>query len=274
MASLAGFGLGIGGVILHDRMDDRVRQPEDVQKTLGLPVLGLVPRIPSSSKEGEEVAPVVLESFRSIRAQLTRSMKGERTSIVITSPEPRDGKSLVSANLAISFASARRTTLLIDGDMRRGNAHQLFDVPSAPGIADYLSGDAGLSEIIRATDVPGLVLVPRGNIRGFDPDRLEGPELQSLLEAVRQRFDVVICDSPPLGAGPDAFLFGEQCDQALLVMRTGATEREVTKARLEASMYFDFPLVGAVLNDVPDSAPYYRYYSPYRYYLEEGEMVS
>lgn len=273
MASLAGFGLGIGGVVLHDRLDDRVREPDDVEGALGLPVLGLIPRIPAST-EGDDVPPGVLESFRSIRAQLNRSVDSGPLSLVVTSPEPRDGKSLVAANLAISFASARRSTLLVDGDLRRGNTHQLFDLPPEPGLADCLNGSVELSEIIRTTEVPGLLLITRGDVRGFDPDRLEGPELGSLFEAVRRRFDAVICDSPPLGAGTDALLFGEECQQALLVLRTGATDKEVTRARLEASMYFDFPLVGAVLNDVPDSAPYYRYYSPYQYYLEAGEMVS
>ncbi len=273
MASLAGFGLGIGGVIVRDQMDDRVREPEEIPRTLGLPVLGLVPRIPASQRS-DDVPPAVLESFRAIRAQLTRSVRSGPVSLVITSPEPRDGKSLVAANLAISFASARRSTLLVDGDMRRGNAHQLFDVPATPGLADYLNGEAELSDIIRTTEVPGLVMISRGSGRKFDPDRLEGPELEALFRAARERFDAVVCDTPPLGAGPDALLFGEQCEQALLVLRTGATDREVTRARLESSMYFDFPLVGAVLNDVPDSAPYYRYYSPYSYYLEEGEMVS
>lgn len=272
MASLAGFGLGIGGVIVHDQLDDSVREPEDVENVLGLPILGLVPRI-SSSKRSDEIPPGVLESFRSVRAQLNRSAQSQPLSVVVTSPEPRDGKSLVAANLAISFASARRSTLLIDGDLRRGNAHQLFDVPSEPGLADYLNGSAELSDITRTTEVPGLLIVTRGNVRGFDHDRLEGPEIKTFFEAVRKKFDAVICDSPPLGAGPDALLLGEECDQALLVLRTGTTEKEVAKARLETTMYFDFPLVGAVLNDVPETSRYYRYYSPYQY-LEEGEMVS
>lgn len=273
MASLAGFGLGIGGVIVRDRMDDRVREPEEIPRTLGLPVLGLVPRISSSTRR-DDVPAEVLESFRSIRAQLARSADSERMSVVVTSPEPRDGKTLIASNLAIAFASARRTTVLIDGDMRRGNAHHLFEIDSEPGLTDYLNGDVDLPDIIRTTEVPGLVMIPRGNARRFDPNRLEGPELRDLFEAVHEKFDAVVCDSPPLGAGADALIYGEMCEQALLVLRTGTTEREVVKARLETSMYFDFPLVGAVLNDVPESAPYYRYYSPYGYYLEEGEGVA
>lgn len=274
MASLAGLGLGVGGVLLHDRMDNRVRQPEDIQEALGLPVLGLVPRIPSGGGKQKDVTPVVLESFRSIRAQLTRCMEKGKSTILITSPEPRDGKSLVAANLAISFASSRRTTLLVDGDTRRGNAHRMFDLPSGPGLTDFLRGEVGLPDVLRATDVPGLFVLPRGSIDEFDPDRLDGREMEAMFDFVRERFDTVVVDAPPLGAGADAMLLGDACDLALLVLRTGATDREVARARLEATTYFDFPLVGTVLNDVPDSAPYYRYYSPYRYYLEEGEKVS
>lgn len=272
MASLAGLGLGVAGALLHHHMDNRVRQPDHIRQTLGLPVLGLVPRIRSSLSD--ETTSVVLESFRAIRAQLDRSANKSGISLVITSPEPRDGKSLISGNLAISFASARRSTLLIDGDLRRGNAHLLVNASAEPGLADYLNAQASISDIIKPTEVPGLAIIPRGNIRNFDPDRLDGPELGALFDDIRGRFDAIICDTPPLGAGSDAFLFGEECDQALLVIRTGTTDRDVAKARLESSMYFDFPLVGAILNDVPDSAPYYRYYSHYGYYLEPGEIAS
>lgn len=273
LASMAGLGLGIVGALLHDRMDSSVREPEDIEGPLGLPVLGLVPRLPSGG--GDEAGTrAVLESFRGIRAQLSQTLEPGRATVLVTSPEPRDGKSLVAANLAISFASSRRRTLLIDGDTRRGNAERLFGLEANPGLTDVLRNRVSVADALRATDVPGLALLPHGTLRGFDPDYLDGPEMDEILDEVRDRFDVIVVDGPPLAAGPDAALLGQRSDQVLLVLRTGATDREVARTRLDSLVGFDLPLVGAVLNDVPDTAPYYRYYAPYRYYLEEGEVVT
>lgn len=273
LASMAGLGLGIAGALLHDQMDASVREPEDIERRLGLPVLGLVPRLPSDGRD-HAATRTVLESFRGIRAQLSQALRPGRSTVLVTSPEPRDGKSLVAANLAIAFASSRKRTLLIDGDTRRGNAERLFGLSAEPGLTNVLTDGVALADALKATDVPGLVLLPHGKLRGFDPDFLDGPEMDDILEVLRDRFDVIVVDGPPLAAGPDAALLGQRADQVLLVLRTGVTNRDVAETRLDALAGFDIPLAGAVLNDVPDTAPYYRYYAPYHYYLEEGEVVS
>lgn len=272
MASMAGLVLGFGGVFLSDRLDNRMRQPKDIDRILGIPVLGMIPRITSSGKR-EDLTAVALEAFRSVRGQLTRSFSSAPSAILITSPEPRDGKSVVAANLSMSFASVGRSTLLIDADMRRGNADVLFDLPEAPGLTEYLTGEAEVSDILRPTQVPGLVLVPHGEMRGFNPDRLEGDRLAELFEHLRKRFETIVVDAPPLAAGADALVVGELCDQAVLVLRMNATNLEVARNHLEKINHFDFPLVGSVLNDVPESAPYYPY-SSYLYHSEQGRMIS
>lgn len=272
MASLAGLGLGVAGAFLADRMDSRLRQPEEASRMLGLPVLGVVPHI-STNGNKDEIGPGALEAFRSIRAQLSRSLNSSPSTTLVTSPEAQDGKSVVLANLAISFASARKNTLLIDADTRRGNQDVLFDVSSSPGLTDYLDGDVEISEILRATEIPGLVLLPHGRTNNFSRDRLEGPRLRELFRAMKERFDVVLVDSPPLTAGSDALILGEMSDQAVLVLRMGATDREVTRTHMQSLAYFDFPAIGLVLNDVPSAAPYYRYYSADRYYLQEAEQA-
>lgn len=273
LASMAGLGLGIAGALLHDQLDSSVREPEDIERRLGLPVLGLVPRLPTGGKD-ESGTRAVLESFRGIRAQLSQTLRPGRATILVTSPEPRDGKSLVAANLAISFASSRRRTLLIDGDTRRGNAERLFGLADRPGLTDVLTNGVELADGLKATEIPGLVLLPHGKLRGFDHDLLEGPEMEEVLAELRERFDVIVMDGPPLAAGPDAALLGKRSDQVLLVLRTGVTDRDVAETRLDGLAGFDLPWAGAVLNDVPEAAPYYRYYAPYRYYLEEGKVVT
>lgn len=273
MASMAGLGLGLGGVLLFDRFDRRFRYPDQVTDGLGLPVLGVIPRIRGGRPSSAEDAESVIEAFRAVRTQLTRLRHGSPTVIMVTSPSPRDGKSLVAANLAISFASSNRNTLLVDGDVRRGNAERMFDLPGEPGLTETLTNGTGVPDVLRTTDVPGLFLLPHGKLGGFDPVLLEDEKMDRVIQELRDRFSVIVVDAPPLVAGTDPLLLGERADQVLMVLRTGETDLELTRTRLESLGGFDFPLVGAVLNDVPDTAPYYKYHSSYRYYLE-GEVVS
>lgn len=271
MASVAGLGLGIGGVLLLDRLDRRVRGPDEVGASLGLPVVGMIPRIePRRRLKGPDEAQVVLESFRAVRAQLSRSMGARANSVVfITSPSPKDGKTLVASNLAISCAASTGRAVLLDGDTRRGNAHQLFGVASSPGLTEVLQGRVPLAEALRSTDVPGLWLLPRGSMRDFSADLLEGKEMRAVLGQLRASFRSVVVDGPPLVAGADALVLGELADQVLMILRVGMTDRDLARARLEAIGAFDVPLVGVVLNDVPPTTPYYHDYGKYEYQIAD-----
>lgn len=272
MASMAGVGLGLGGVLLFDLFDRRFRYPDQVPKELGLPILGVIPRIRGGGRP-EPAAESVIEAFRVVRSQLKRLRSDLPTVIVVTSPTPRDGKTLIAANLAISFAGSRRRTLLVDGDVRRGDAERLFGLPASPGLTDSLANGSRLPDLLRSTDVPGLFFLSHGRLRGFDPVLLEGDPMDRLMEELRGRFDVIVIDAPPLVAGTDPLLLGERADQVVMVLRTGETDMEVARARLESLGGFDIPLTGVVLNDVPDRALYQKYYSSYKYYVE-GEVAS
>lgn len=273
MISVAGLALGMVGVLLSDRLDRSFRFPDQISDDLGVPVLGVIPRIPDRESPSGSEAQAVIEAFRSVRAQLTRLRNGGRSVVLVTSPAPRDGKSLVAANLAISYAAINRSTLLVDGDIRRGNAETMFGLPSKPGLTDFLSGRAEIPDIIRSTDVAGLYLLPHGALEDFDPVLLENGRMDELMRELRERFHVVVVDAPPLVAGTDPLVLGERADQILMVLRTGVTDGDLARARLDAVGNFRFPLIGAVLNDVPDSRPYYPYHSSYHYYLE-GEVTA
>ncbi|HKK08751.1 MAG TPA: protein tyrosine kinase, partial [Gemmatimonadota bacterium] len=130
-----------------------------------------------------------------------------------------------------------------------------------------------IEDSIRRTDVPGLAFLPHGKLTGFDPVLLEGDRLVRTLEDLRKLYDVVVIDAPPLVAGTDPLILGELADQVVIVLRTGETDMQVTRARLEGMGSFDLPLAGLVLNDVPDRKLYQKYYSSYQYYVE-GEVVA
>lgn len=266
VATLGGLGLGVGGVVLHDMLDSSLQNPEDIEDGLRLPVLGMIPRIRNSADPEDHEALEVLESFRALRNQLARRGSPADQVILITSPAPRDGKSLVSANLAISYATAGKETVLVDVDVRRGNAETYFDLPGQPGFTDYLSGRIELPDMLQPTEIDRLTLVPHGDLKHFDPELLEGGRMQRLLRDLRARYDMVVLDGAPLVAGVDSMVLGEYSDKALLVLRAGGTDQNLAETRLEVASRFDLPVVGAVLNDVPDHAPYYRYYSSYESY--------
>lgn len=277
ITTLGGLGLGVGGVVLHDMLDSSLKNPEDIEDGLRLPVLGMIPRIRNSSDPDGHEALEVLESFRALRNQLARRGGPSNQVILITSPAPRDGKSLVSANLALSYATAGAETVLVDVDVRRGNAETFFDLPGQPGVTDLLSGRVELPDTLHQTDIDRLTLIPHGDLKRFDADLLEGGRMQQLLRDLRARYDTAVLDAAPLVAGVDSMVLGEYADKALLVLRAGGTDQNLAETRLEVASRFDLPLVGAVLNDVPDHAPYYRYYSSYESYpynLSGEEVVA
>src|SRR5690606_25809340 len=153
MAILGSLGLGLAGAILLDMMDRRVRYPEQVTGGMGLPIIGVVPRVKSvNGRAGAENKAQLIESFRSIRLSLNHAYGAAGpVMLTISSPGSGDGKSFISSNLALAFAELGERTLLIDGDIRRGALHRLFGVTRKPGLTDLLSGEATLDEVIRPT---------------------------------------------------------------------------------------------------------------------------
>jgi len=265
MATLAGLALGLGLVLLLNLLDKRIHYPEQITNRLGLPVLGIVPRLDAGRKRDTAEAQVAIESFRGIRTQLSHVGGNGRGITLITSPAPQDGKSMVAANLAISNATAGHKTVLVDTDTRRGRAQAMFQLHKSPGLTDYLLERASFDEVRQVTSVEGLTLIARGDSRGFNPDLLESERMSEFLEILRKEFDVIVLDAPPLVAGADALVVGERCDKVVLVVRAGATDQDLARTKLEMLGNVPIPLVGAVLNAVPNTADYYRYYASYYY---------
>jgi tyrosine-protein kinase Etk/Wzc len=190
--------------------------------------------------------------------------------VTITSPGPGDGQSFLSANLAHTFAEGGHRTLLVDTDLRRGVLHRRFGRSRRPGLSDFVRGDVTLDAIIQSTDHPGLALIGCGLRAHNAPELLGSSGMAQLLTWLRTRYDVVIFDCPPLGAGVDPLVVGTLTGSLLLVLRTGYSHREMTAGKLEMLHRFPVRLLGAVLNDVPEGAAY----STYSYYLpgyEAGE---
>lgn len=267
IALAAGLGLGIVLALLLDRMDHRFRYPEQVTGALGLPILGTVPTLRRGRrKDADEEAAQILESFRGIRLRLQQFHRpGEPIVCTITSANEGDGKSMISANLALSLAEAGYRTLLIDGDTRRGTLHQLFAAERRPGLIECLTGAATVAEVTRATSERRLTLIPCGGRGRRNPEIIASAALPQLLAMLRREYDAIVVDSPPLGAGIDAFALGTACGNVTLVLRHGKSDLRMAGVKLDLLRQLPLRTHGAILNEIrPEGTyKYYAYASAY-----------
>jgi capsular exopolysaccharide synthesis family protein len=260
LSFFASLGLAVVGVTLRDQADTKVRFPEQITAGMKLVILGAMPHLSRRSAHAEGDAEVI-EALRGLRLRVLHAHGTAGPLILtVTSPAMGDGKSIVSVNLALSFAHAGYETLLVDGDVRRGNQHGVLGERPRPGLTDLLAGQATLDAAIRKTQFPGLSLLPGGTRMLRAPELLLSPELNSLMGRLRDRYSVVIVDSPPLAAGVDSIVLGTATRNLLLVLRSGATDLALTTSKLEVLEGLPLRLLGAVLNDVRSSGAF-RYYT-------------
>ncbi|MBC7186587.1 MAG: polysaccharide biosynthesis tyrosine autokinase [Calditrichaeota bacterium] len=280
LGGLLGLLLGCLFAAILELADKTIRTPEDVRAHLRLQVLGAVPvldfrdlseyddsqraRLVDRLLVTHDYSPTPIgEAYRALRTNLLFSKQaGKIRALVITSIAPNEGKSFTAANLAIIIAQQKSNTLLVDGDLRRGVLHNTFGCPKEPGLTNYLSGTATLSEIVSETHIPNLSLVSCGALIPNPSELLGSLQMRRFIEEVRRRFDVVIFDSPPLNAATDAIVLGTQVDAMPIVIRAGKTRRDVAKERLEALKNIPVNVLGVILNGVES----YRSHQAYSYY--------
>jgi capsular exopolysaccharide synthesis family protein len=277
LMGLAILGSLIGAVLLAiilDRVDPSFRYPEQVQE-LGLSMLGTVPHMNSTltldSSDDETLKAV--EAFRELRMNLRHAQPTPGPTVVtITSPGENDGKSMLASNLALAFADAGYRTLLIDGDVRRGRLHDTFGVEQSPGLTDLLAGQARPDQIARRSTNEKLLVIPAGSRAANAPELLMSDGLRRLLLTAGPVFDVVLVDSPPLGAGADPFALGVASTNMLMVLRAGQTDRQMAAAKLDILDRLPVRVLGAVLNDI-EAKGIYKYYSYLDGYAASGAQL-
>jgi capsular exopolysaccharide synthesis family protein len=271
-----GIGLALALAIALDRLDSRLRYPEQATDELGLPIAGAIPRFPKGGLDANspEQTFQLVESFRSLRLNVAQAGANGRLSLAISSPSPSEGKSLIAANLAMSFADSGLRTVLIDGDTRRGALHEMFGLEASPGLTDFLAGNATLSDITRPTSQASLTLVPCGVRRRRSPEMLTSPKLGELISELGATYDVVIFDTPPLAAGIDGYAIASATGNLLVVLRVGSTARRMAAEKLRMFERLPVNIVGAVLNGIQLSEGYGYYgYVPGYEATEESEST-
>jgi capsular exopolysaccharide synthesis family protein len=246
----------------------RIRTPEDVRRHLRIPVLGVVPNVKPQSGQasvflGDGAPAQFSELIQALRTNLLMAPElVDGRTLLVTSAEPGEGKTVAVANIGVSLARLKQRVLLVDGDLRKPRLHELFGENQQPGLANVLTGKTTPRDV-RETKIPGLWLMPAGSLRQNPADLLGSERFEKLIVYLRQHFDWIIIDSPPALAVTDASLISQVTSGVLVVIDCGRTPREVALAAIERLEAVRAPLLGAMLNRVTfddDDGSYLPYY--------------
>lgn len=266
--------LGIGMAFLLEFMDRTIKSAEDIERTVGAPLLGIIPVVeelanatgPDAQRDRdlwvfENPTSRAAECTRSIRTNILfsaadRSLK----TLTISSPRPREGKTTSTIYLGTTMAQSGQKVLLVDTDMRRPRLHKSLGVPKGRGISNVILGDSTLDDVIKTTDVPGLFLLPCGPQPPNPAELLHTKKFTEVLRDLEDRFDWVLLDSPPLLAVTDAVVLTRLSDGVILVAQAGKTLTDDIALATRQLRDVDAPILGAVLNDMDLSDRRYGYY--------------
>lgn len=264
----------IGVVFVVYYFDDTVKLTDNLEEEIGMPVVAKVFKSDIGSKNNRKVEllaqkypkSVVSESIKTLRTNLQFSSVDEDIkTILITSSIPGEGKSFISANLAISFAQTDKKVLIVDCDMRKGRQHRIFKLSNSKGLSNLLIDDmTNLKDYINKTSVPGVHVITRGTVPPNPSELLNSKKNADLLRVLKAKYDVIIYDGVPCNGLPDSIIMSKLVDKVLIVSSDSMTPKSVlesTKKQLES---VNAPVAGDVLNNVNrKNSTYGKYYGYY-----------
>jgi tyrosine-protein kinase Etk/Wzc len=284
---LIGLGLGYGFALLRNILDVTVKSPEDLEN-IGISLIGWVPTFMRESKAGRhshthseqelilaynsDSAPA--EAFRTLRTRLQFSKLEPEPikTILITSSIPREGKTIISSNLAASFSLSAKV-LLLDCDFRKPRLHNVFNLKRYPGLCDYLFGTVTLEEAVRQTQFPNLHMMTCGTIPTNPAELIASKHMQTFLNQMKPKYDYVLIDSPPLATVTDAELLSSYVDGTVVVSLANKTRLDLLVNTIDTLNKINDTFIGVVLNNFDYQATYGSYYKYYYYYYgsEKGK---
>lgn len=280
-AMLLGLMGGIGLAFFLEHLDDTIRTPEDMEKLTQLPVLGVVPRMPSQQAADARALAMVAhadvrsafaEAYRSVRTALQFSTReGMPGSFMVTSTSKGDGKTTTALALAINSAQTGRPVLLIDADMRHPSLHRALGLDNARGLSNYLSSDVPALGVVRATEIPNLFVIPAGPMPPNPVELLSGPKFLSMLGQLGGRFSQIVVDSPPVLGLADSIVLGDQVGAVLFVVAAASTRKAHARAALKRLRQANVHPLGAVMTKLDLRDGMYGYESAYYYYRSSSD---
>jgi succinoglycan biosynthesis transport protein ExoP len=260
LGAFVGLVFAFGLAFVAEYVDDTIKTPEELEYFKELPLLGSIPRVSKSKLISKiDANDPVSEAYRTVRHNLKyASLDKPLKSLLITSSNPKEGKTLTLANLGISFSQAGLKVLLIDTDLRRPALHELFGKLNQAGLTSVVAGEFGWEAIVN-TGINNLSLLPSGPTP-WDPGRIfESERLKELIEKLSSRFDLLILDSAPLLIKSDATVLGRHVDGIIYIVEAGKTTRRAITETVDVLKKTNLRLLGVVLNKYGEKKAYYRH---------------
>ncbi|HEY7031525.1 MAG TPA: polysaccharide biosynthesis tyrosine autokinase [Thermomicrobiales bacterium] len=271
LALVAGFLLAVGGIVLLEYLDNTVKLTSDFGQLVGAPLLSAVGLIPKLKSGTDQL--FVLRNPRSASAEAIRLLRTnvefaaashEIASLAVTSPGPSEGKSTVTANLAVAMAQAGFTTVVLDADLRRPSQHKLFEVQNQRGLTTLLTHPDHPWKWASIEVIPDkLFLIPSGPLPPNPADLLASDRMRDLVEELTQTVDLVLIDTPPILAATDPLVVAPDVSGVVLICRANRTRHDALRRAAESLHQGGIRIVGTVLNQNATREGSYYYYEGY-----------
>jgi capsular exopolysaccharide synthesis family protein len=269
LAAVVGLFLGAGIVFLIEFLDDSLRDPQEITRKWGIPVLGMI--VNFESKNGNELITEkqprspVSEAFRSLRTNLQfTSVTSPLHTLLVTSPSPEDGKTTIVGNLACVFAQVGRKVVVVDSDLRRPALHKLFERPNRFGLTDqFIHPQEYLNGAVQPTEIKNLYLLSSGSLPPNPSELISSHRMVEIIQSLEAQYEVVFLDAPPSLVVTDANVLANHADGVILVIRPSTTKRAAIKHTIEQLAQVKANIVGVVLNGVDVRKTRYSYYRGY-----------
>ena len=262
MALLAGLGLGVGGAFAMEKLKTGFSTPREVEETLGIPVLASVRKLKKSQlvKDGKSfplpfyqvhhpLSPFS-EAMRTLRSGIHMSDVDQPPKVIhVTSARPGEGKTTIAVSLAISVALAGRKVALVDADLRHPTASRFFNLEKEMGLVDLLVGATTIDDVLRVHQDSKLTIIPAGSKSLNPPDVLGSERMKALISGLKETFDYVVLDTPPVGPVVDPIIVANLADKTIFVIQWASTPREVIETSVQR-VSAPKRIAGVVLNSV------------------------
>ena len=301
MTLMMGLFAGGGLVFGLEWLDQTIKAPEEVERYLRKPSLGFVPALGTEdnlqyqyaysernqARPMRELKSIELANYVDAESSIAESYRTIRTSILLSTPEsppkiitvsssvPKEGKTSTVVNLAISFTKLSKKVLIIDGDLRKPSLHKIFRIKNTQGLSSFLVSKSNVEEVFFKTDINNLYVIPSGPIPPNPSELLDSQRMSLLLKKMKEHFDVIFIDSPPLIGIVDPVIIGRHTDGTIMVVWAGKTQkRAVQKAKEELDRY-RIRILGVVLNKVnlkKNNGYGYYSYQNYNYAYSYGHQ--
>lgn len=251
LALVTGLFLGTSYVVLREHFDDAIRSSDDVEKELGTSMIGLVPVLAANQNPRDELKKVrsdMSEAYYALRGALDLSTpEGTPHSLMVTSSGPSEGKSTTSYALALGFAKIGRRVALIDADMRKPAQHRNLNLVNTVGLANLLAGQATLKDALQRTDIPNLDFICAGPVPINPAELIAGSGFAALIERIKDDYDIILVDAPPVLGLADAPTLASQVKSTLFVVQSNHVRGRQARIALNRLMAGRAHIIGALL---------------------------